>query len=41
MGTVDTPAQLYEERLHDFGEFAGLDDIHDLLDLIEEHDLLG
>jgi hypothetical protein len=40
MLTVDTPRQLLEERLHNFRKFRSVDNIHNLLDLIEEHDFL-
>lgn len=35
------PRELGEERLHDLLEFGGLDDVEDLFNLVEEHDLLG
>lgn len=41
MLAVYAPAQLQEERLHDLCKLASLDDVHDLLDLVEEHDLFG
>jgi len=40
MLTVDTPRQLLKERLHYLGKLGSVDNIHNLLDLIEEHDFL-
>lgn len=41
MLTAHAPRQLLKESLHDLLELCGLDDVQDLLDLVEEHDLLG
>ena len=41
MGAGDTLGQLTEQRLHDLDELRGLDDVQDLLQLVEEHHLLG
>jgi hypothetical protein len=37
---TDTPRQLQEELNHDLLELDGLDDVQNLLDLVQEHDLL-
>ena len=41
VGAGDALGQLSEQRLHDLDELRGLDDVQDLLQLIEEHHLLG
>lgn len=40
MLTVDTSRQLLKERLHDFRKFRRVNHVHNLLDLVEEHDFL-
>lgn len=41
MLTAHAPRQLLKEALHDLLELGRLDHVQDLLDLVEEHDLLG
>jgi len=39
--TGDTLGEGLEERHHDLGELGGLDDVQNLLELVQEHHLLG
>ena len=40
MRAVDTPRKLDKERVHDLDKLVLLNDVENLFDLIEEHDLL-